>query len=221
MDIEGLGETVADRLVETGLVESLADLYELDVETLAALDGWGETAASNLVSEIEASKDCTLAAFLYGLGIRRVGAERARALAAAYTLDDLRAADRETLLAIDDVGPEVADSVRSFFENDQNQRLLDRLLDAGVAPQRQPYADDLDGLRIVFTGSIEGYSRQELTDRLERHGASVTSSVSGRTDYLVVGENPGTRKQEAAAEHDVERIDEATFREEILARIES
>jgi DNA ligase (NAD+) len=219
MDIEGLGERAANTLVETGLVASLADLYDLESETLAELEGWGETAAGNLVAEIDASTDCPLAAVLYGLGIRHVGAERARALAAAMTLDELRDADREALLAVDDIGPEVADSIRSFFENEQNQRLLDRLLAAGVDPERQTYADDLDGLTVVFTGSIEGYTREELTDLLERNGANVTGSVSGNTDYLVVGENPGTRKREAAEDHGVEQLDPAAFRERVLSRV--
>jgi len=219
MDVGGLGEEVAATLVEAGLVGSVADLYDLAVADLTDLSGWGERSARNLCAEIEASKDVDLARFVYALGIRHVGAERARALAEAFTLDGLRTADEDALRAVEDVGPEVAASVVSFFDEERNQRVVDRLLDAGVDPHRADRGDELAGLTLVFTGSIEGYARDDLAERLERHGANVTSSVSGATDYLVVGENPGTRKREAADEHDVPEMDPETFRAEILSRV--
>jgi len=219
MEIEGVGEEVAETLVDEGLVSSLPDLYRLDAEELVALEGWGETSASNLLEELEASKDAELARFLYALGIRHVGAARARQLAAAFTLEEFRDADTETLESVEDVGPEVADAIASFFENEANQETIDELLAAGLTPRRSERGAELDGLTIVVTGSVEGYTRDELTSLLERHGADVTSSVSGNTDYLVVGENPGQTKRDDAREHDVEELDLDAFREQILSRI--
>ncbi|MFB6120140.1 MAG: NAD-dependent DNA ligase LigA [Halobacteriaceae archaeon] len=219
MDVEGLGEEVAETLVEEGLVESVADLYGLELDDVTALEGWGERSARNLLDEIAASKDVELGRFIYALGIRHVGAERARLLAEAFTLDELRGADEDDLRAVEDVGPEVAKSVVSFFAEERNQRVIEELLDAGVSPRRAERGEELAGLTVVFTGSIEGYTREELTELLERHGANVTSSVSGATDYLVVGENPGTRKREAADEHDVPEMDPEEFRTEILSRL--
>ncbi|WP_248896754.1 NAD-dependent DNA ligase LigA [Haloplanus halobius] len=220
MDIEGVGEEVAELLVEEGLVDSVADLYALEQDELASLEGFGDRSARKLIDEIEASKDVDLASFLHALGIRHVGKERARRLADAFDLDALRDADRDALRSVADIGPEVAESIRSFFDNERNQTEIDRLLEAGVSPTRTGVSDELDGLTLAITGSIEGYTREELTDLLERHGATVTSSVSGRTDFLVVGETPGTTKRESAAEHGVERIDAEAFRDRILDRIE-
>jgi DNA ligase (NAD+) len=221
MDIEGVGERAAEQFVEAGLVESVADLYDLEREDLTALSGWGERSAGNLLSELEASEGTDLATFLYALGIRHVGTERARALASAFPLPELRTKSAEELQAVEDVGPEVAEAVTAFFETPANAETVDRLVEA-VQPERRADegGDELDGLTVVFTGSVPGYTRSELSDLLERHGASVTSSVSGATDYLVVGENPGTRKRERAAEEGVETLDPDAFEERILARIE-
>jgi DNA ligase (NAD+) len=219
MDIEGIGAAAADQLVETGLVESLADLYALDRAELAALEGWGETSADNLLAELEASKDVPLGTFVYALGIRHVGTERARALAGAFSLEELLEASAADLRAVDDVGPEVAEAVVSYFDTEANVEMVERLLDAGIDPKRRDRGDELDGLTIVFTGSVPGYTRSELTDLLETHGANVTSSVSGETDYLVVGENPGTRKRERANEEGVETLDPEAFEERILSQL--
>ncbi|MFB6160316.1 MAG: NAD-dependent DNA ligase LigA [Haloferacaceae archaeon] len=221
MDVDGVGESVAAELVESGLVESVADLYDLTAADLVDLEGFGDRSASALVEAVEATKAVDLASFVYALGIRHVGAERARRLAEAFTLAELREADAEELRAVEDVGPEVAASVESFFANERNQALVDRLLDAGVSPERAERGSELAGTTLVVTGRIEGYTRAELRELLERHGADVASSVSDRTDYLVVGTNPGERKRAAAEEHGVERMDEATFRAEVLDRIDA
>jgi DNA ligase (NAD+) len=219
MDIEGLGAEVADQLVDEGLVESLADLYDLDRSDLVALDGWGERSADNLLAELAASTDVTLGTFVYALGIRHVGTERARALASAFSLDELMTASAADLRAVDDVGPEVAEAVVSYFETAANVEMVERLLDAGIDPTRRERNDELAGVTVVFTGSVPGYTRSELTELLERHGANVTSSVSGETDYLVVGENPGSRKRERAEEEGVETLDPDAFEERILSQL--
>jgi DNA ligase (NAD+) len=219
MDIEGLGAEAADQLVEAGLVGSLADLYDLDRAELADLEGWGERSADNLLAELEASTDVSLGTFVYALGIRRVGTERARALAAAFSLEALMDASEAALRSVEDVGPEVAAAVASYFDTPENVETVERLLAAGIDPERRERDTDLDGLTVVFTGSVPGYSRSELTELLETNGASVTSSVSGETDYLVVGENPGTRKRERAESEGVETLDPETFEERVLSRL--
>jgi DNA ligase (NAD+) len=219
MDVEGVGAEAADQLVDAGLVESLADLYALDADELAALEGWGERSAENLLTELEASKDVDLGTFVYALGIRHVGTERARALAGAFSLEGLLDASVEALLDVEDVGPEVAESVASYFDSEANVETIERLLGAGVTPRRRERGAELDGLTVVFTGSVPGYTRSELTDLLETHGANVTSSISGETDYLVVGENPGQRKRERAAAEGVETLDPEAFEERILAAL--
>jgi DNA ligase (NAD+) len=219
MDVEGVGAEAADQLVEAGLIESLSDLYHLDREDLAALSGWGEKSADNLLAELETSKDVALGTFIYALGIRHVGTERARALAGAFSLDELMDASAEDLHTVGDVGPEVATAVTSYFDEAENVEMVERLLDAGIEPTPRERGEELDGLTVVFTGSVPGYTRSELTELLEAHGASVTSSVSGETDYLVVGENPGTRKRAQAEEEGVETLDPGAFEERVLSRL--
>jgi len=219
MDVEGLGAEAANQLVEEGLIESLADLYYLDRDDLVSLSGWGERSADNLLAELEASTDVALSTFVYALGIRHVGTERARALAAAFSLDELMAASAEDLRAVEDVGPEVAEAVASYFDEAENVETVERLQDAGVEPRRRERGAELDGLTIVFTGSVPGYTRSELTDLLETHGANVTSSVSGETDYLVVGESPGSRKRAQAETAGVETLDPDEFAARILSRL--
>ncbi|PSQ45918.1 DNA ligase (NAD(+)) LigA [Halobacteriales archaeon SW_7_68_16] len=223
MDIEGLGEEVATRLVATDTVASLADLFDLTVDDLAGLEGFGERSAEAVLDEVEGATDVTLARFVHALGIREVGLERARALAAAFDLNELREASVETLRTVEDVGPEVARSVAAFFDDEHNAALVDELLAAGVSPTRETIerGDALAGVTVVFTGSLDDLTRAEATDLLERHGASVTSSLSGVTDYLVVGSNPGRRKLDAAEAEGVERLDGDEFRERLLGGIDA
>ena len=216
MDIDELGEKIADTLVEESVVESIADLYTLEKDDLTALSPFGDQSAENLLTEIEASKEINLASFLYALGIRHVGKERARILADQFSLDKLQEADSSELQTVGDIGDEVATSIHSFFENEQNRETIQRLQEAGVTPGRRERGDEFEGVTMVLTGSIEGYSRDELTELLEHHGADVTSSVSSETDYLIVGEEPGSTKMEEAEELDVETIDDADFKERFL-----
>ncbi|MFB6360796.1 MAG: helix-hairpin-helix domain-containing protein, partial [Halobacteriales archaeon] len=222
LDIEGLGPERIEQLAEAGLIETdIADIYDLAVDELCALEGWGEKSARNLLAELEAARSPPLPDFLAALGIPEVGQTVARDLARHFgTLDELLAADREELQAVEGVGPETADRIASFFEAEANQRVIERLRARGVEPE--PVDEDmedgggLEGLTFVFTGALEGYTRTEAQELVERHGGRATSSVSGATDYLVAGENPGRTKQQDAAEDDVEVIDEAGF-EALLA----
>lgn len=205
-------------LVDEGLVGSLPDLYDLTAEDLVDLERFAETSATNLVGEIEDSRSPELASFLYALGIRHVGRDTARRLAEAFTLEDLMSASAEEIETVESIGPVVAGSVRSFFAG-EGGRTVRELLDRGVAPRRAERGDALEGLTIVVTGSVEGYTRSELTELLESNGARVTSSVSGSTDLLVVGEGPGQTKLDDAEEHGVETVDVEAFRERVLSRI--
>jgi DNA ligase (NAD+) len=215
LDIEGLGERSVDQLVDAGLVEELADLYELSVDDLAELEGWGERSAENLVNEIERTREPDLADFLTGLGVPEVGETTARELAAHFgSFEAVRSASEAELREVPDVGPTVAASIRDFFEAEGTAAALDRLLEH-VDPQEAETGggDELDGETFVFTGSLTGMTRGEAQDLVERHGGSATSSVSGNTDYLVAGENPGQRKRDDADAEGVPILSESEFRD--------
>jgi DNA ligase (NAD+) len=218
MDIDGLGEKVAEQLVDQGLIEKIPDLYRLEKEDLLEMEKFAEKSAENLLNEIENSKEIDLASFLTALGIRHVGKETARDLAEEYTLEELEKASKEELMALEDIGPEVAENIESFFEG-AGRKQVEQLLEEGVKPKRTETGEELQGLKMAITGSIERFTREELTEVLERHGADVTSSVSSETDYLVVGEKPGESKREQAEKENVEEIEEDRFMEEILSKI--
>lgn len=214
LDIEGLGEKTVRQLIEVGLVtDSVADIYELEVEDLLPLELFAETKANNLVDAIEASKETTLGRFVYALGIRHVGEHVADVLARHYRdIQALMDADEEGLTEVREVGPEVARSVREFFDQERNRRVVEALLEHGVRPSVEDAGREriLEGERFVVTGALQRWGRDEVTGLLESLGARVTSSVSGKTDYVVVGEEPGS-KADKAAELGVETLDEEAF----------
>ena len=218
LDVEGLGEKSVRQLVDAGLLETVADLYRLDRRELTGLEGWGETSADNLLAEIDASRSPPLADFVAALGIPEVGPTTARELAREYTtfeaLCEVATEDPRALEAVDEVGETVAAAVGDFLSNEANAAVIDDLLTYVSPEPLEPDAGDtLDGLTFVFTGSLEETTRSEAQELLEHHGANATSSVSGNTDYLVVGSNPGARKRNDAADNDVPILDEAAFRE--------
>ena len=128
--------------------------------------------------------------------------------------------DREELEKLEDIGSEVADSIAGFFEG-HGRELVEDLLDEGIKPESAERTKELEGVKLVFTGSLEGYSRREITEMMEKHGADVTSSVSSETDYLIVGDKPGEAKMEDAEKNNVEVINEAEFREKLMDKIQS
>ncbi|KKW68496.1 NAD-dependent DNA ligase LigA [Lampropedia cohaerens] len=224
MDIEGLGEKLVDQLIDAGLVKTPADLFRLDVATLAALDRMGERSAANLVAALEKAKSTTLARFLFALGIRHVGERTAKDLAAHF--GDLPAlmgqtpesvASEEQLLAIRDVGPVVAHSVVTFFQQPHNREVIADLLALGVhwprnagraAGAGDATALPLSGRTIVLTGSLAAMSRDAAREKLEALGAKVAGSVSKKTDYVVAGADAGS-KLAKAQELGVPVLDEA------------
>jgi DNA ligase (NAD+) len=214
MDIEGLGDKLVEQLVDAGLVHSILDVYSLGEEQVAALDRMGKKSAANLVAAIARSRDTTLARFLFGLGIRDVGEATAETLAAHFgDLEALRAADEERLQEVPDVGPVVATEIRSFFAEKHNQEVLDGLvkLVRWPAPAAPASGDaPLAGKRFVITGTLEAMARNVAKRRLEALGAKVSGSVSRKTDYVVAGANPGSKRSKAE-ELGVDILDEAEF----------
>ncbi len=219
LDIEGLGEKNVQQLIDEGLVERIPDLYDLTVEGLADLEGWGETSAENLVRELEAAMEPPLADFLAAIGVPEVGPTTATSLARHFgTLDAVMAASTAELEGVDDVGPIVAEEIHEFFRSERNRAVVDALRERGVEPRaaETETGTELEGLTFVFTGSLDGYTRSEAQELVERHGGNATSSVSGNTDYLVAGANPGVSKQDDAEANDVPILDQAAF-ETLLA----
>lgn len=214
LDIDGLGAKTADTLVREGLVGELADLYRLSAEDLVDLEGFGRTSANQLVAAIDDSREPSLDRFLYGLGIPGVGRHVARQIASAFgELRRLMRADAETIRDVQDVGPGTSSAVVDFFASEQTRAAVEHVLNAGVRPRwAEPTGDQtLSGLTIVVTGSLERFTRDEIVQTIEERGGRVTSSISSTTDYLVVGERPG-RKLDQAREHQVRTIDEAELR---------
>ena len=218
LDIEGLGEKAVDQLLDAGLVERLPDLYDLTAAEVAELDGWGETSAANLLGAIDGSREPELASFLAALGVPNVGRTTAADIAREFgTLEAIVEADEEALSEVDGIGGTVASEIAGFFNSERNRRMLEELRARGVDPQPAETAGEaLDGETFVFTGSLDGMTRSEAQELIERHGGSATSSVSGNTDYLVVGDGPGRSKREAADEHGVPELDLSAF-EALLA----
>ncbi|MGD9840115.1 MAG: NAD-dependent DNA ligase LigA [Candidatus Bipolaricaulis sp.] len=212
-DIQGLGEKLVDRLVETGLVARISDLYRLRREDLLAVERMGEKSAQNLLGEIERSKGMSLARLIFALGIRHVGERVAEFLAERFpSLEALSHATVEELTALRGVGPQIAQSIVSFFRNEENQRLIAELAAVGVDPRAgEPQAGPLSGKVFVFTGTLGGLTRDEAQRLVASRGGRVASTVSRQVDYVVAGENPGS-KLDRARELGIPVLTEAEFR---------
>lgn len=205
LNIDGLGKKTVAQLVDRGLVKDLADLYTLTKEQLLTLEGFADRSATQLLEAIERSKRVSLERFLFGLGIRQVGQHIARVLARHFgTLEAIMEADREQFLEVREIGPEISASLESFFKETRNRQVIDRLLRLGLqleAPadfaRRDQPARRLAGKTFVFTGGLERYSREEARRLVEELGGHVTSSVSKKTDYVVVGKDAGSKLDQA------------------------
>ena len=215
MNIEGLGESLVEQLLDAQLVRDYADLYRLDVETLADLERMGEKSAKKVVAQIERSKSNDLSRLVYALGIRHVGEKAAATLARRFrTMERVLDAPSEALQSVVEIGPVVAASVRMFAGEPRNRQLISRLADAGVNMTSEAAAaadpGPLVGKVFVLTGSLQSMSRQEATAALERLGARVSSSVSKKTDCVVAGSEGGS-KLEKARQLDIDTLDEDAF----------
>ena len=201
MDIDGLGDALIDQLVSRGLVRSVADLYQLRVEQLLELERMGEKSASKIIRNIDRSRSQPLSRVLNGLGIPFVGERTAQILAAHFgSLDEIAKAPIEKLMEAEEVGPKVAESIRQFFQEPRNRELIERLRKAGLqftAPTVHKKSGPLSGLTFVLTGTLPTLKREEAKERIEAAGGKVASTVSSKTNYVVAGEDPGSKLDKA------------------------
>ena len=215
MDIEGFSEKTARQLYRESRLAFPHELYALTVENLVSLDRFAQKKAENLVSAIAASKTRKLDSFIFALGIPNVGRKTARDLASRFgALEPLMAAEREALVAMEDVGEIVADSVAGFFADGANLRLVDALLAAGVTPEAEqvPQSGIFDGMTVVVTGTLSAMGRKEAEEAILQRGGKAAGSVSRKTSLVVAGENAGS-KLTRARELGVQVVDEAAFLE--------
>jgi DNA ligase (NAD+) len=200
MDIEGLGIKIVEQLVESGLVKDVADLYLLTKDDLLKLEGFGGKKAENLLSSIQLSRTQPLNRFITALGIRGVGEVAANELANNFkNLDNLMSASLDDLQQINGIGPNIALSIRDWFERSANQELLIKFGQIGIWPQMLPIkaSGKLAGLTIVITGTLPTLSREEAKSIIEKNGGKVTDNVSKNTNYLLLGDNPGSKFEKA------------------------
>jgi DNA ligase (NAD+) len=201
MNIDGLGDKIVDQLVDKGMVKDVADLYALKEEGVAALERMAEKSAQNLLEEIAGSKKNSLARLIYALGMRMVGERTGQLLAEHFSsLEELAAASEEQLVAVNEVGPKVAAAIAEFFSEPANRQLIKRLNKAGVHPtaeKREVKSDKFAGKSFVFTGSLANRSREEAGELVQQHGGKVSGSVSKKTDYVIVGTDPGSKYDKA------------------------
>lgn len=219
MNIEGFSEKTAEKFLEELDIKDLPEIYEIQYEDLIRLEGFKDKKTRNLLNAIERSKKVSLASFIYALGIRNVGIKTATDLADHYkSLDSIKNASYEELLGVGDIGPIIAQDIVEFFHDEEILKAIDKLLAEGVTPiyesvetQESIFTDKT----VVITGTIEGLSRKEIQEAVERMGGKVTGSVSKKTDFVIVGSNPGS-KYNKAVELGIEIIDEERLKGEIL-----
>ncbi len=217
MDIEGLGDKLVEQMVEQGLIESIADLYHLELEQVAGLERMAEKSAQNLLAALDKTKTTSLARFIYALGIREVGEATAEALASHFgELEAMMDATVEDLQQVQDVGPVVAENIRRFFDQQRNRGIVEQLLAQGVNwPKadlsRSQQSRSLLGKTYVISGTLAGLSRDQAARLLKQRGARVSGSVSTKTTALISGESPGSKLAKAEA-LGVEILDQAGFK---------
>ena len=215
MDIEGLGYKTVDLLLSEGLVRDPADVFTLKPDDLLGREGWGEVSVANLLASIDEAKDREVGRLLTGFGIDHVGGTVARVLARRFgSVDALSSATEDDISEIDGIGPEIAGSVVAWFEDEENVRVVEKMRSAGVRMD-DPFVEDegsdlLEGVTVVITGSLDGYSRSEAKTAVEDRGGKVTGSVSGKTTAVVAGASPGS-KMAKATELGVPVLDEEAF----------
>ena len=201
MNIDGLGESIIDQLMSKNLISNIADIYELKFEDIASLKKNGKKFAENLTNAIENSKNNELYRLITALGIRHVGSKAAKVLARKFkTLENLANADFETLSAIDDIGPKVANSIIEFFSQEQTKDLIQRLKNYGVNMEMEVEENEdnrFEGMTFVLTGSLESFTRDEASNIIEKFGGKVSSSVSKKTSYVLAGEDAGSKLTKA------------------------
>ena len=212
MDIDGMGDALVDQLLSRGLVHNIADLYRLTADQLVELDRMGEKSATKVIRNVDHSRSQPLARVLNGLGIPFVGERTAQILSDHFgSLDEIAAASAESLQEANEIGPKVADAIREFFAEKRNRELIERLRAAGLhftAPKKAKKQGPLAGMTFVLTGTLPSLKREEAKERIEAAGGKVAGSVSSKTNYVVAGEDAGS-KLNKAQELSVPVLDEA------------
>ena len=217
MDIDGLGPETIDLFYRLGMVRTVADLYSLNESEIASLERLGEKSARNIIEAVDRSLQVPFERVLFALGIRFVGETVAKKLANSFvSIEALEAATLDDLVDVDEIGPRIAQSVRAYFENEQNRNLIKRLKEAGVQmriseDRLSGFTDKLDGATIVISGTFTHHSRDEYRQMIEQHGGKNTGSVSAKTTYLLAGENMGPAKLEKARKLGIKIISEEDF----------
>ena len=218
LNIEGMGPAVITQLVDSGMVKSVADLYDLKKADIVEFERMGEKSADNLIREIEGSKSVPAAKVLFGLGIMHVGQSVAELLLERFSsIDALAEAGVEEIASIHGIGPKLAESVSNFFQEAANQQLLQRLKDAGLrcardksVPSDIPQEGFFSGKTFVLTGTLSQMGRSEASITIKEYGGKITSSVTSKTDYLIAGESPGS-KLDRAKELGIQTLSEEEF----------
>lgn len=215
MNIEGLGPSIIDKLLDAELISDFGDLYYLEHGELVELERLGDKSAWNLLGAIEKSKERSFDRVIFALGIRHVGSRTASLITEEYSsIDELESADIEDLSAINEVGEVIAESIVNFFSSEENLEVIDKLAAAGIKmrleEEKTDFVEVFSGLNFVLTGSLDSYTRNEAKEIIEERGGRVTTAVSSKTDILLVGANPGS-KLDQAEENNLKIIDEAEF----------
>lgn len=211
MDISGLGEALVQKLLANGLIHRVSDIYRLDYEALASMEGYGKKSAENLKNAVEASKERSFDRIIFALGIRHVGSVSATALAAHFgNINALMSADADTLLLVPDLGPRMSDSIIAFFALDENRHLIEELKELGLNMnwQSSQVTNALAGKSFLITGTLENYGRKEMEALIISHGGKILGSVSKQLDYLIVGQKPGSKLAKAQKSETVNIISE-------------
>jgi DNA ligase (NAD+) len=215
MDIDGLGPKLIEQMVDRNIIQDPADLYFLEKADLMKMERMGDKLAENLLSSIDKSRNPSLSNMIYALGIRNVGQHLAGVLAKTYkSIDNLSRQENETLTNTHEIGPIVAQSIYNFFQNPKNLRVLNKLKQGGILfPEEEAGEKELPfrGQKFVLTGSLEMFTRDEAKQIIENLGGRVISSVSRKTDFLIVGKNPGS-KYDTALKLGIPILDEEAFK---------
>ena len=216
MNIETIGEETVALMYDAGLVHNIADLYDLTKEQVLKLDRMADKSAENIINGIESSKQVPFERVVYALGIRHVGETMAKKLAFALKdVETLSSATVEQLVAVGDIGEVIAQSIVDYFSNDENVKIVARLIDAGLqfkVKEQEKLSSSLEGMSVIISGTFTHYSRDEIKKVIELHGGKNVSSISKNTDLFVTGENIGPAKLEKATKLNIKMVDEEEFR---------
>jgi len=212
-----LGTKIIDHFFEQGMIKNISDIYNLDYEQIQKMEGFGEKSAENLREAIEFSKKTTLAKFIYALGIRNVGEATSKDIVKKLgSLDNIMKASIDDFLEINDIGPVVAQSLHQFFQEDVNKSIINNIVQFGVKwddqAQNESNEQKLNQQTFVVTGTLESFSRDQIKELIENNGGKVSGSVSKKTSYVIIGDNPGS-KADKAVELGVKIINEKQLME--------